>query len=95
MMTFGQRFYRFLVGIDQALNPMIFGGSENVTLSSQCAYNELCKGKHIRTRKVIDFIFLKLFSEKNHCYESLIDEVGEFYNSEEVLFLLAEKGVMR
>lgn len=74
--------WRFLVGQDQSLNPIIFNGSEDVTLSSQLAYRELIHGKSRFWRKLVDYIFLKLTKEVDHCYNSLVDEADEFGDEE-------------
>ncbi len=70
-------FFRFIVGLDQALNPIVYGGSEDVTISAQTAYCELVLGKKKRIRKIIDWVFKK-FGEDKHCYWSLYVEIDEF-----------------
>lgn len=87
------RFFRFIVGLDQALNPLVYGGSEDVTLSAQSAYNELILHKDSRKRKFIDWIFLNIFGDDNHCYESLLNEIDEFENAHLIRLMLAEKGL--
>jgi hypothetical protein len=85
--------FRFLVGIDQAFNPLIYGGSENVTISSQSAYNELILHKSHRKRVAIDWLFAKLFDQPDHCYHSLLTELNEFDNADLIRSMLAEKGL--
>lgn len=87
--------YRFIVGIDQALNPIIYGGSEDVTLSAQTAYRELILHKSGWLRKAIDWVFNKL-GHSQHCYRSLYVELDEFPGERELLKkLLADLGVER
>lgn len=84
--------FRFLIGLDQALNPLILGGSEDVTLSAQLAYFELMHGSHVRARKFLDFI-TRPFHDL-HCYRSLAGEIDEFPNEREQLIeMLRERGV--
>lgn len=86
---------RFIVGLDQALNPLVFGGSEDVTMSAQAAYRELVLRKGGKWRKLIDWIFRR-FGQNDHCYRSLLVEIDEFpTESELILKLLAEHGVER
>jgi hypothetical protein len=92
-MKLTSRLYRFIVGLDQACNPLIYGGSEDVTLSAQSAYNELILGKSKFWRKAIDKIFLVLCGEKNHCYESLLAELDEFPDAHIIEAILGEYGV--
>ena len=74
MMT---RLYRFIVGLDQAFNPLVFGGSEDVTLSAQAGYNEVMFNRSKILRRLIDGLF-RLFGQKNHCFENLLWEIEEF-----------------
>lgn len=84
--------FRFLVGLDQAFNPIILGGSEDVTLSAQIGHDYLLLGKYGIARIVLDFIFLPF--ETQHCYRSLLVEIDEFpENNELILGLLKEKGI--
>lgn len=88
--------FRFIVGLDQALNPIIYGGSEDVTLSAQTAYRELVLHKSGRVRKIIDWVFSKLFDHPQHCYHSLYVELEEFPEERELLEkMLADHGVER
>lgn len=87
------RLFRLIVGLDQAFNPLVYGGSEDVTISAQTAYNEIMFGRNIRTRKVLDWIFAKL-GEHDHCMRSLLWEIDEFPLAREVLLAaLAERGI--
>lgn len=90
----GKRLFRFIVGLDQAFNPIIYGGSEDVTVSAQTAYNELILQKNRRTRKALDWVFGNVFGDKQHCYRSLRNEVDEFPEQRELILLkLSEVGV--
>lgn len=94
-MRLGTKLARFVIGLDQALNPLIFGGSEDVTLSAQSAYRELVLNKSGKWRKLIDWIFRR-FGQEHHCYKSLRVEIDEFAGDRElILKLLAEHGVER
>ncbi len=87
--------FRFIVGLDQAMNPLVYGGSEDVTLSAQTAYHELLYGKNKFTRKFIDWIFRTFFGEHQHCYNSLLLELDEFPKEAHVLSsLLRDKGLV-
>lgn len=89
-----ERLFRVIVGLDQALNPIFYGGSEDVTLSAQTAYNELILQKNRKTRIVIDWVFGTLFGGKQHCYRSLRGEVDEFPEHREIILTkLSEVGV--
>jgi hypothetical protein len=95
MISTKSRFFRFLVGLDQALNPLIYGGSEDVTLSAQAAYREITMGKSIRTRKTLDWLFAKL-GDHQHCYWSLFVELHNFPCERFLLKKkLAELGITR
>lgn len=92
----GGPIFRFIVGLDQALNPIIFRGSEDVTLSAQCAYRELVHHKGNRFRRFIDWLFLTAFDQDQHCFRSLYGEIDEFPHERElILGILAEHGVER
>ena len=93
-MNTSSSFFRFIVGLDQALNPLVYGGSEDVTISAQTAYCELVLGKKKTIRKIIDWIFRR-FGENDHCYWSLYVEIDEFPKDIQISILksLAEKGV--
>lgn len=87
---------RMIVGLDQAMNPIVFGGSENVTISSQSAYRELVLKKSRFPRRAIDWIFRTFFGQTHHCYKSLLIEANEFpLETGNILLLLAEQGVER
>jgi hypothetical protein len=86
---------RMIVGLDQALNPIVYGGSENVTISSQSAYRELVQKKSAFPRRAIDWVFRTFFGQKHHCYKSLLVEVHEFFGEEPLIYsLLAEQGIV-
>lgn len=86
--------FRFIVGLDQAFNPLVYGGSEDVTISSQSAYNELMLGKNRRARQIIDWVFRNFFHQHMHCYYSLLDEADEFHGETAVILAkLLELGV--
>ena len=87
------RIFRFIVGLDQSFNPLVFNGSEDVTISSQTAYNELILGKNRRMRATIDFVFKHVFGQHHHCYRSLLWEIDEFPNQDIILAALLAKGV--
>lgn len=80
-----RRLFRFIVGLDQALNPIIYNGSEDVTLSAQTAYNEIMLGRNLKTRKVLDWVFRTFFNDHQHCYRSLLAEIDEFSDDRDVL----------
>lgn len=85
--------FRFIVGLDQAFNPLVYGGSEDVTISAQTAYNEIMYGRNLRARKFLDWVFAKL-GEENHCMGSLLAELDEFPLERDVLkAALAERGI--
>lgn len=87
--------FRFIVGIDQAFNPLVYGGSEDVTISAQTAYNEILFERNIRRRKTIDWLFLKLFGEVEHCMMSLVAEIDEFPMEREALLAgLRKRGII-
>ena len=92
MINTKSRIFRFIVGLDQALNPLVYGGSEDVTLSAQSAYNELVLHKDHRKRKFIDWLFRKM-GQVDHCYHSLISEIDEFQDADLIRVILAEKGI--
>lgn len=88
------RFFRFIVGIDQAFNPIVYGGSEDVTISAQSGYNELLLNKNRWKRKAIDWLFLTFFNDEQHCYRSLLAEIDEFPKEADLIRkILAEKGL--
>lgn len=92
-MNTDSRLFRFIVGIDQAFNPLVYGGSEDVTISAQSAYNELILHKDMRKRKAIDWLFRTVFKQEFHCYKSLLDEIDEFENADLIRIMLSEKGL--
>lgn len=87
------RWFRFIVGLDQAFNPLVYGGSEDITISAQTAYRELMLGKSRRTRRVIDWIFARL-GDHNHCYANLLGEIDEFEDRDAIRAALAKKGIV-
>lgn len=88
-----QRLFRAIVDFDRSLNPIIYGGSRGVTLSSQTAYNELILQKNHRARRIIDWIFGNIFGDKKHCYRCLRGEAHEFPDRELILKILADIGI--
>lgn len=93
MINTKSRIFRFIVGLDQAFNPLVYGGSEDVTISSQTAYNELLLHKDHKKRVMIDWIFRKFFGEPQHCYYSLFSEMHCFENAALIQAVLADLGI--
>lgn len=69
------RLLKFLLGIDNAFNGLIFDGSEDHTISGHVGYMSLTTNKK-RWRileKIINTIF---WFDPNHCYNSIeFDEI--------------------
>lgn len=62
-----------LVAWDQALNTALSGWPDE-TLSARCYRNDGTKARWTVARRVIDFVALHVFRQKNHCYEAFISE---------------------
>lgn len=69
----GNRAWKILVSYDQLLN-VLFGGHVDETFSSRCHRNRH-KTKYAKAVKVIDFLFLKVIGQENHCEEAYLSEI--------------------
>lgn len=67
------RAWKILVSYDQLLN-VLFGGHVDETFSSRCHRNRH-KAKYAKAVKVIDFLFLKVIGQENHCEEAYLSEI--------------------
>jgi hypothetical protein len=73
----GARLYEILVWLDQGINVIFLAGSADETVSSRVG--KACVGAYgprwvkpaIVARTMIDWVFLKLFGEANHCARSI------------------------
>lgn len=88
------RLFRFMVGLDQALDPVVFGGSENVTISAELAYRELMLNKGNKLRRLVDWASYLYNHRRMHCYRSLLRESYEFPDSEPIRAKLKSIGVI-
>ena len=69
----GNRAWKILVSYDQLLN-VLFGGHVDETFSSRCHRNKH-KAKYAKAVEVIDFLFLKVVGQENHCEEAYLSEI--------------------
>lgn len=76
-MKIKDRWMQILIALDQLLNTLVWYGDSysDETLSARafrmtdisCVWNT--------THKIIDYIFLRVFNDYNHCYNSYLSEI--------------------
>ncbi len=62
-----------LIAIDQLLNALLWGWPDE-TLSSRCHRMDGKKRRWTYSRKAIDWVFLVVFKQEDHCYKSFLTE---------------------
>lgn len=66
--------FNILITIDQGFNVILFFGEPDETISARLYRNE--NNKYYKPfRKIVDFIFLHLFNQKNHCQSAFNSEL--------------------
>lgn len=71
----GNRAWKIVVSVDQLLNTAL-GGDEDETFSARC-YRERHTKKYGKLMKFIDWVFLKVANEENHCKEAFETELSK------------------
>lgn len=63
----------YMVAKDQLWNARLAGWPDE-TLSARCYRNDGTKRRWTIARRVIDFVALHVFRQKNHCYQAFLSE---------------------
>lgn len=73
-----KRIMRFIVGQDQAFGSLLFGTDPDITISAWVGYCYYVEGRKKIWRYAIDFVFLHLVKQHDHCFASLVREIEDF-----------------
>ena len=74
-------FLNIAISLDQLANAVIFLGDPDTTISARLAYNY----HDTWMMKTVDWIFLILFNDKDHCLVSLGNELNYYFNKNAII----------
>ena len=75
MRTYSFHAKQILIAIDQVFNTFLFGGYADETMSSHL-YRYGLIGRYLWLRNLVDWV-AGLFGDKDHCYQSYLNEVNQ------------------